>query len=507
MPVKGSTGTTRRAPLRADRGVKLYAPTPAKPFFRVVAQGQVERTSAPVPVALLVSAQASKFEAARLDPVTARARREADELFDQMVRWAKHQPVVARRGERNMNALCDRRLQELKDRDRARTTYDQNESLLQLFVRPVIGHIEVADWNSEHSRLVLARARATCGVERVADLGKVLRRLVTLAHQKPAWLPRDEDPMEDVEFRLRSTSQTEGVHFVPIKERPSTEQVESLALSLGEVGKKTAAYLARRPNKPEIVDRGYGWLLGQTIGKCGPRFGEAISLTVLSCARPRGEVDGAIDHDLELTADERARRRAAIIDLPHGYAIDPDRRLIWITETVEWDGSKPFIAPVEERASGKETKSKKDRWTIYPQSLIDPIVARCTELLERFGPEQGPYALLFPARDHVFALVPVDPRRPHGVKRWQDQDWWSRSDFPRSMYKKAVADAEGWPATPLFPFENLRHHFATWAKRNGYSDELISHCMGHATVDYTQKRYYRTGSDTISQGMSASEDL
>jgi hypothetical protein len=53
MPAKGSTGTVRRAPMRADRGVKLYAPTAAKPFFRVVARGQVERTSATVPVALL----------------------------------------------------------------------------------------------------------------------------------------------------------------------------------------------------------------------------------------------------------------------------------------------------------------------------------------------------------------------------------------------------------------------------------------------------------------------
>ena len=507
MPVKGSTGTTRRAPLRSDRDVKLYAPTAAKPFFRVVARGQVERTSATVPVALLASARASKFDPTRLDKVTARARREADGRFDQIVRWAKHQLVVARRGERTMNALCDRRLQELKDRDRARTTYDQNESLLRLFVRPVIGHIEVADWNSEHSRMVLNKARATCGTERIADLGKVLRRLVTLAHQKPAWLPRDEDPMEDVEFRTKSTSQTEGVHFVPMKQRPSTDQVESLALSLGEVGMKTAAYLAGRPNKPEIVDRSYGWLLGETSGKCGPRFGEAISLTVSSCARPRAEVECAIDHDLELTADDRAQRRAAIIDLPHGLAIDPGQRLIWITETVEWDGSKPYIASVEERASGKETKSKKDRWTIYPRSLLDAVVKRCTELLERFGPDQGPHALLFPARDHAFALVPVDSRRPHGAKRWQDQDWWSRSDFPRSMYKKAVACAEGWPTTPPFPFENLRHHFATWAKRNGYSDELISHCMGHATVDYTQKRYFRTGSDTIPQGMAASEHL
>ena len=67
MPAKGSTGTTRRAPLRADRGVKLYAPTPAKPRFRIVAKGQVERTSAPVPVELMAASIRVKFDPAQLD--------------------------------------------------------------------------------------------------------------------------------------------------------------------------------------------------------------------------------------------------------------------------------------------------------------------------------------------------------------------------------------------------------------------------------------------------------
>ncbi len=72
MPAKGSTGTTRRAPLRSDRGVKLYAPTAAKPYFRVVAKGEVERTSAPVAKDLLGAAERVTFAANALDLVTAR---------------------------------------------------------------------------------------------------------------------------------------------------------------------------------------------------------------------------------------------------------------------------------------------------------------------------------------------------------------------------------------------------------------------------------------------------
>ncbi len=507
MPAKGSTGTTRRAPLRSDRGVKLYAPTAAKPHFRVVAKGQVERTSAPVARDLLGAAEKVKFAVDRLDPATARARREADELFDQMVRWSKHQPTPVKRGDRTMNALCDRRLAELHDKGRAMTTIDQNESLMRLYVRPVMGHVDVAEWTCEHSLAVLARARRTCGAERIADLGKVLRSLVTLAHRKPMWLSRDEDPMEGVEFRVTSSSQGESVHYVPAKERPSTDQVGTLAVAMQEVGLSTMKYLASRPKQPVKIDREWGLLLSHVMGHSGPRFGEAISLTVLSVARPREELELAIDEDHTLSAAARTERQRALIELPHGYTVDPGRRLIWITETVEWEGSKPHLAPAAQRASGKSPKSKKDRWTIYPQSVLETIVARCEYLLERFGPEKGPHALLFPASDHCFVKVPVDSKKPSRGQRWQDQDWWSRSNFTRTMYQKAVVRAEGWPDSPPFPFENLRHHFATWAKRHGYSDELISHCMGHATVDYTQRRYYRTGADTIPQGMAASAHL
>ena len=277
MPAKGSTGTTRRPPLRSDRGVKLYAPTLSKPYFRVVAAGQVERTSAPVPLEHLAASQAAKFAGHDLDPETARSRREADELFDQMVRWAKHQTSPTRRGERTMRALCDRRLEELSSKGRARATIDLNESLMRLYVRPIIGHVEVADWSPEHSLAALNRARETCGAERIADLGKVLRGLATPAHRKPLWLSRDEDPLEGVDFRVHATRQGESVHYVPVKDRPPTEQVEPLDRALGEVGQRSAPYLAGRPKRPDTVDRGDGWLLGRISGQCGPRTGGVTS--------------------------------------------------------------------------------------------------------------------------------------------------------------------------------------------------------------------------------------
>jgi hypothetical protein len=127
MPAKGSTGTTRRKPLRSDRGVKLYAPTAAKPFFRVVIAGQVERTSAAVPMDAIAAAAAKAFDPTTVDRMVALARLEVDDLFDRSVAWAKEHVQVTRHGERTLNALCDRRLQELIDKGRARGTYDKAE--------------------------------------------------------------------------------------------------------------------------------------------------------------------------------------------------------------------------------------------------------------------------------------------------------------------------------------------------------------------------------------------
>jgi hypothetical protein len=247
MPAKGSTSTKRTKPLRSDRGVKLCAPTAAKSFFRVVSAGTVERTSAGVPVESIEAAREQGFDPTKVDTVIGRARRETDEIFDRMVAWAKTQPHAAKRREQTMNALCDRRLQELRDEDRALGTYDKNESLLRLYVRPQIGHVDVADWNAAHSQQVIRAARTTCGAERIHDLGSVLRSLVTLAHRKPAWLPRDEDPTEDVDFHLAATTQGVAVIYVPVSERPSIQQVESLAIAMGERSCQTMIYLAGHP--------------------------------------------------------------------------------------------------------------------------------------------------------------------------------------------------------------------------------------------------------------------
>ena len=62
-----------------------------------------------MPKDLLDAAEHARFAVGKLYPATARARREADDLFDQMVRWSKHQTSPARRSERTIvSATCSR---------------------------------------------------------------------------------------------------------------------------------------------------------------------------------------------------------------------------------------------------------------------------------------------------------------------------------------------------------------------------------------------------------------
>lgn len=82
---------------------------------------------------------------------------------------------------------------------------------------------------------------------------------------------------------------------------------------------------------------------------------------------------------------------------------------------------------------------------------------------------------------------------------------WGRSDYPRSMYQKAVAGAEGWSATPPFLLENLLHHFATWAN----ASVTPTNCSATSWVTPPRPSQEPTSgrADTIPQGVKAFQCL
>ena len=404
-------GAKRRPPLRSDRGVKLYAPTLSHPVFRVVLAGAAERTTESVPKADMAAGQSAGWDGAGLPATVAQLREQADLLFDQMVAWAadrRNRPGGDDTAERTVDALCDRRLRQMEKDDLSLNRISNTEGLMRLYIRPAIGQLPVWEWTAEDTREVFELARHL-GVERRQDLGRLIRSLATLAHRKPAWLPPDEDPLDGIRYQKKATLHGVDVAYVEPKERPSSRQVESLALAMQIRGDVIQAKQAAKA-KPVALDRGWGWLFIQVFGKCGPRFAEVASLVVGSVVAPYGEIVGGIETDTELDEDTRQARIDGLTMLPHGFALDPGSRVITITEVIEWDKTAPHIRPPEEGRSGKPPKNGKRRWTIYPASLTEPLAARCSELLSRFGPDKGPTALLFPAHDHAFVEVATKGR-------------------------------------------------------------------------------------------------
>lgn len=284
-------GAKRRPPLRSDRGVKLYAPTPSHPVFRVVLAGAAERTTEPVPSDELAAGQAAGWDGPGLPPGVARLREQADQLFDQMVKWAadrRNRPGGDDAAERTIDALCDRRLREMEADALSRNRISNTEGLMRLYIRPSIGQIPVWEWTDEHTRKVFELA-GHLGAERRQDLGRLLRSLITLAHRKPAWLPHDEDPLAGIRYQKKSTLHGAHVAYVEPKQRPSTRQVESLALAMQARGEDVQARQAAK-DEPVVLDRGWGWLFVQVFGKCGPRFAEVASLVVGNIAAPCDEL-------------------------------------------------------------------------------------------------------------------------------------------------------------------------------------------------------------------------
>lgn len=438
MPAKGSSGRTRRPPLRKDAGVALYGPSQQRPLFRVVLQGVAERTVA----------VAAPWGSEGWDLAEREARLHADALFDQLVAYARQQnPEHNYQSEvRDWDALFARRIQDLKARNKAKRTIAKEIDVYDNMIRPVVKGCRVFDWNRDLTLKVMQAARRVGG-ERQHDTWSLLRRLYKLAKSAPTWLSPGVDPFERLEApQRRAPEQGVADVYIPRHLRPSTDQVDALAVAMRERGLALEHSFASRPNKPVVLDRGWGAEFVGTMGKGGLRLGENLGLTVAS----------VLGHD-------------------------EGERVIKVTHTVE---------EIDGQWRLKVVKNGKIRRTIVPESVWRPLRSRAEHLLDRFGPDLGPLALLYPAHDHDFREVEVVAHDGSVTILLADADFWDRRGIGR-MYHHAVKEADHWSAKAPFPLENLRHHFATWARDLGYSYEFISECLGHHSVAFTMQVYFR----------------
>jgi len=472
-------------------GVRLYAPTPKNPRYRVKGPG-------------------GESNSRRFDPsdpdAGCQAREEADRIFDAFVEWAiverEHRsagdtvpaavseaPTAAKRRISTLTVadLCDRREAALEQAWRggrgAEGTWANAVDIHRVFIRSTLvmpanedhperrlhlGGKTLRDWTRDDSLFVLDYARTVRGIGtwRYADLGSALRALVTYAHTQ-ALMPKSHDPMRGTKYSIKTATKGQAVQYVEPRLRPTTVEVEALRAAFAERCRQSAATIAKTRRGP--ADRSWGDLAVSFAAYSGPRPQEHAALTVdcvLNTGRGRGQVR--------------------------------------LYQSRKQSSSHTYYGPL---------KGREGRWIIVPPEVWTPLVARCEQLMDTWGPEKGPSALVFPALNHRFEWVTYPPEVAAvkgKAEGWQDNDLWTRADWLRVLFRPA-AKAAGWPRA--YDWESLRHHFATWAHAPDppgpvtrgpiISVEDISLLMGHATTDVTLRRYFTSSEAAIADRAAA----
>lgn len=119
----------------------------------------------------------------------------------------------------------------------------------------------------------------------------------------------------------------------------------------------------------------------------------------------------------------------------------------------------------------KTTKNRKTRTTVVGQELAALLGKRADEVTAKFGDE----APLFPA---------------------DNGSWLSTGGFSSLASRPAIA-AGVWEKG--IPWENHRHHCATWWAGRGIPIETISLMLGHHNVAFTYATYFRSSADALAK--------
>lgn len=378
-------------------------------------------------------------------PTQRRRRRhphKTNETFVKVKRWlgatlaARTPTPKAGRNERqDVAQLGQRLLDRMRDDGLRRRTLEDYERIIRCHVVPVIGDVSIVEWDPEHSRNVLRRARqAGRAPATIQDIGAVMVAMIREAHRRPRWLAPDENPMEDVRFRARARHQGQATVFIPPSERPSTPEVRLLCAALYWRGHS----------------RGRPWylLMGLLAGFGGLRWSELIGL------RPRD--------------------------------YDATRRKIVVATSIEQPDSGVLVR--------ETTKNNKVREVPITGTIHRRFVQHCdhvaaSDVGEGVWPLGGEDGLLFPGA----AGAPWDRsvwRRGVFIPSARAAGWEMVGDAPTS-----TGLLRG--GRPRLPWRNLRHHAATWLHHEaGLPWEEVSHILGHHNVAFTMATYVRRGSDS-----------
>lgn len=223
--------TTTLVKVDNELGVKLYAPTPGTPKYRL------EYTD--------------PFTGARCQPKRT-DRSDALALWDDTIQYLATARMAAplssspsrpnkRSAVPTVNDLFDARVERWSD-DGCTDNYIATRSgRYDYRIRPVFGDLAVRDWASSNAscREILRAARVQgLADSSVQDLGALMRNLVTIGHEL-RWISPGLNPMQGVRYTKGATEQGQSADFVREDDRPEFAAVERLLDAYEELASET----------------------------------------------------------------------------------------------------------------------------------------------------------------------------------------------------------------------------------------------------------------------------
>ena len=403
------TGRERRTQSGKTWRVRAYAPTSGAPYGRVIfTHPATGKPTSSVPE----------------DGQT------LDEKFDQVEKWLDQNVAIGThveddaqpgtRKRRDINALGDLYLDWLAKKGRDPDYIANRRSLLNVWVRPVIGGLLVTNWDSDASLKVIDNARPHLSAARLQDLGSTLSGLRATAHRKRAggrWLSPDENPLEEVSYTKGSGKQGASSKWVPEHKRPETVMVEKAISTAGELG--------RWEWLPDAI---------RTGGFCAARLAEQLGLRAIDVDLRKRELD--VNGVWETPpSGRRAGQGKVRVSRRKGHPKNRMRR------------TTPYVGSMHEMYRRRVAIAfglPEDTDTEVLARRVDRERERRAELTANgdWRDAEVPVAQepwLFPAED---GLPPTGE---------QFNDAWH-----------VIRDAVGWKKT--IPYRNLRHHTVLWWK-------------------------------------------
>ncbi|MGH8991588.1 MAG: hypothetical protein ACRDYV_07090 [Acidimicrobiia bacterium] len=350
--------------------------------------------------------------------------------------------------------------------------------------RTTDGEMSVDEWGPFDSARWIDAAREGVGPARVEDLGVALAGMRDAAQRELGgvrWMEVGKNPLEGVKFAKRSTEKGTSVMWIPLEQRPTTAQVESLE---GEVDRAPA--WPWQPVQVRIGTR-HGLRLAEQMGLRGVDvdFSRMVLRVIqtVGWARPKEGIP------LRIKPVKTVERR----EVPMlGSVVEPLLVLVRASLGLPADATIEDVTAAQTLrrqvtdARDKITYDKKRR-PVEPDEGFLFLGGTARQSLRKTAEGWEP--------DPSSPLVPAPPSKETYGSKWRPQR--KESTWPDHL-----------------PWRNARHHTATWwpavliNPKTGlpYEPEVYSAWLGHSLATY-QAHYVKVGADDLESAAAQFADL